>query len=221
MIQFASGTINGGGSFTVQQAGLPRGVSASIVTNGPNNSIDVLLTPSAGMGRRDERRERGHLGQRRDHQLESARSGKLFTNNDNVQIDDTATGSTTLNLTETLSPFTVLVTNNALNYTISATGGSALTGGMTLTKKGSGNLTITESNSFTGGVNISGGAVNIQNNYAFNTNIVAVASGAELELQGGISVPAVTALTLNSTGTNNTGGLRDLSGNNAFWRSDN
>jgi len=86
-----------------------------------------------------------------------------FTNNDNVQIDDTAIGTNTLNLSATVAPFAVLVTNNVKNYTISASGTSALTGGMILTKKGPGLLTITASNSFTGGTIISGGAINLQN----------------------------------------------------------
>ena len=153
LIKFVSGIIGGGGSFTMQQSGLPRGVSASIVTNAANHSIDL-----------------------------------------------------------------VLVTNNAKNFTISATGDSALTGGMALTKRGPGVLAITESNSFTGGVTISGGAVNLQNSYAFNANAVTVNTNAELQLQGGISfTPATTTtLTVTGTGTNSTGGLHNVSGNKTF-----
>ena len=217
LIQFLSGTIGGTGSFAVQQTGLPRGVTAAIVTNVPNNSIDVVLSANPLLW----------VGATNGVNVATWDNGtttnwtliglpNYFTNNDNVQIDDTATGTNLLNLTATVSPFAVLVTNSAKNYTISATGTSALTGGMSLTKQGAGLLTITESNSFSGGVNINGGAVNIQNGYAFNTNTVTVNSGAELELSGGINVAPVTALTLKSTGTNSTGGLRNVGGTNTY-----
>lgn len=217
LIKFLSGNIGGGGSLTLQQAGLPRGVSAGLVTNVSNSSIDVLLTanPLIWVGATN-----GVSVSTWDDGVTTnwslIGSPNYFTNNDNVQIDDTAIGSTTLNLAATVSPQAVLVTNNALNYTITATGASALTGGMTLTKQGTGSLTIVESNSFTGGVTISGGAINIQNGYAFNTNTVTVDSGTELQLQGGINVAPMTSLTLNSTGTNNTGGLHNVSGNNTY-----
>ena len=217
LIKFNSGTIGGTGSFTVQQTGLPRGVTAAIVTNVPNSSIDVILTanPLVWVGATN-----GVNTATWDNGITTnwtlAGTANYFTNNDNVQVDDTATGSTTLNLVANLNPFAVLVTNNAKNFTFSATGTSALTGTMSLTKQGPGLLTITESNAFTGGVTISAGAINLQNAWGFNTNTVTVAAGAELQVQGGLNVTPATALALNSTGTNVTGGLHSLSGTNIF-----
>jgi fibronectin-binding autotransporter adhesin len=83
----------------------------------------------------------------------------LFQNGVLVQFDDTATGPTTVNLTATLLPASLLVSNNTLPYTFNGTG--KLGGTMRLTKQGTGTLTVTNSgiNDFIGGVTISAGAV--------------------------------------------------------------
>ena len=218
LIKYLSGTLGGSGSFTAQAAGLPYGMGAAIVTNAVNQSIDVVIStnnPAVWTGLVN-----GSSTATWDNGVTTnwtvAGLPNYFTNKDNVRIDDTAAGSTTLNLVATLSPSAVLVTNNAKNFTLGATGTAALTGTMALTKQGAGVLTITESNAFTGGVTIGGGAVNLQNGRGLNTNTVTVAAGAELQVQGGLTVPAVTALTLAGTGTNNTGALHSLSGTNGF-----
>ncbi|HEX4122238.1 MAG TPA: MBG domain-containing protein [Verrucomicrobiae bacterium] len=74
-----------------------------------------------------------------------------YANPDLVQFDDTAaTGN--VSVAATVSPTTILVSNNSLNYVFSS-GGGAITGPTTLTKEGTASLTYTDSgDSFIGGI---------------------------------------------------------------------
>ena len=123
LVQFLSGTISGSGSFGVRAIGLPRGYSAAIVTNMSNQSIDVVITannPLVWMGATNGVNvSTWDKGTTTNWSLVGAPS--YFTNGDSVQLDDSAIGSTTLNLTTAISPSAILVTNNVRTYTISAT----------------------------------------------------------------------------------------------------
>lgn len=72
-----------------------------------------------------------------------------FADGSGVRLDDTATGSTTLNLTGTLSPASVAVANLTKNYTLGGAG--KISGPATLTKQGEGTLTLSATaNDYTG-----------------------------------------------------------------------
>jgi autotransporter-associated beta strand protein len=109
-----------------------------------------------------------------------------------------------------------LTVTGAGNTTFSGTGTD--TGpGASLVKTGAGTLTMTGPNGYIGTTSINAGVVNIQNATALGTTAAGttVASGAALEIQGGIAVGAET-LTLNSTGISSNGALRNISGNNSW-----
>jgi autotransporter-associated beta strand protein len=73
-----------------------------------------------------------------------------------VLFNDTAdTGL--VNLTTTLSPYSLTVSNNSLNYTLSGAGSLSGPGG--LTKNGSAQLTLETANSFSGPVTVNAGTV--------------------------------------------------------------
>ena len=124
-----------------------------------------------------------------------------------------ASGSGTLTLTGG-------ITGNNDNLVLTGTGngiesGVIGSGNATLTKSGTGTWTLSGTNTYTGTTTINAGVLNIQNNSALGTTgAVTVASGATLQIQGGITVNKT--LTLNGTGISNDGALRNISGNN-IW----
>jgi autotransporter-associated beta strand protein len=103
--------------------------------------------------------------------------------------------------------------NQTLSGVISGTGALThnTTGGNTTT------LTLTGNNTYTGATTVSAGILNIQHANALggSANGTTVASGAVLQLQGGITI-ASEALTLNGSGVGNGGALVNSSGNNEW-----
>lgn len=81
-----------------------------------------------------------------------------FYQYDTVTFDDSGSASPAVNLTGSAYPSSVTC-NASQNYTIAGSG--QITGGASLTKSGSGVLTLLESNSFTGGTTISAGTVKL------------------------------------------------------------
>ena len=92
-----------------------------------------------------------------------------FNNSDNVTFDDTGSASPAINITNTVSPGSVVVSANQNNYTFDGDGGMAGTG--SLTKSGGSTLTLNEANSYTGGTAVNGGSL------VFSTGAAIPASG--------------------------------------------
>ena len=84
-----------------------------------------------------------------------------YNQTDFVTFDDTAAGSTSVNLTTTLTPTSLTVSNNTKNYTLTGTGG--LGGATGLYKQQAGTLTLANSgaNTFSGAVTVAGGKLQI------------------------------------------------------------
>jgi|GEM_PF-1662093 len=80
---------------------------------------------------------------------------------DSVLFDDSATGSTTVNLTAALTPTTATVNNNTKTYTF--TGSGKLSGATSLLKQGPGTLVIanTGGNDYTGTTTITAGTLQV------------------------------------------------------------
>ena len=90
-----------------------------------------------------------------------------------------------------------------------------ITGSGSIVKQGSGTETLSGTNAFTRGTIIAQGILNIENGAALGTSgTVVVDAGAELDLQGGITVNSL-PLQLSGTGVNG-GALSNVSGNNAY-----
>jgi fibronectin-binding autotransporter adhesin len=87
----------------------------------------------------------------------------------------------------------------------------------TITKTGTSEFVLTGANLYTSATTISAGVLNIQNGTALGTPAAgtSVASGAALQIQGGITVGAET-LSLNGSGIAADGALRNISGNNTY-----
>jgi autotransporter-associated beta strand protein len=87
----------------------------------------------------------------------------------------------------------------------------------TVTKTGTGTCTFTAANTYSGATTVSAGVLNIQNAAALGTvdGATTVASGAALQLQGGVTFNAE-SLNLAGTGISSTGALRNVSGDNTW-----
>ena len=100
----------------------------------------------------------------------------MFVTNDVVTFNDEAT-NTTVNLVEEVQPASVVFNNSSKDFTIDGTGSIIGTG--SLTKKGTGTLTINNVNKFTGGTFIEGGKLIV--------NSLANSDGATYGALGGTS----------------------------------
>ncbi|MBM4037958.1 MAG: PEP-CTERM sorting domain-containing protein [Planctomycetes bacterium] len=149
----------------------------------------------------------------------------------NLNVSGTATLTVASELTIgsfTMAPGSVLnasglwtASNATIGSTINQTSGTAqlsnVGGAGDLTKNGAGTLVLPSANTYAGLTTVNAGVLRISNATALGgtTNGTSVASGAALEIQGGIT-SAAEALTLNGTGIGNAGALRNTSGNNTF-----
>jgi len=134
-----------------------------------------------------------------------------FYNGDFVTFNDSGSASPAVNLTTTLQPHTLTVSNNASAYVFA--GGGSLSGNFTLTKQGPGSLALMESggDAFSAGIVVNGGSlilsnsnVSISGGITVNTGSVTVAQSGTIS--GGLTVAGNgTALVIGS-GTIN-GGL--------------
>ena len=138
--------------------------------------------------------------------LLSGQTGTEFLPNDQVLFDDNATGTTNVSITSgNVNPLSVTFSNNNLNYSVSGSNGivDSTNGATTLAVNGNGRVTISTSNSYSGGTTVSSGTLQVGNAAALGTGSVA-ANGGVLDL-GGFS-PLVTSFsgasgTITNSGT--------------------
>ena len=152
-------TLAGSGNFVI--GSLPTGVTANIFTNGSNNSIDLNISVV------NQPRWEGLAGGNWDIGITTnwinlgTGLPTYYGNGVPVLFNDSALGTTTVNLTTTVNPYSVTVTNNSLNYTF--VGSGSISGSTGLSKQGSDTLNILNNNGYTGPTVISGGVLNVTN----------------------------------------------------------
>jgi autotransporter-associated beta strand protein len=131
-----------------------------------------------------------------------------FRQFDHVTFGNTG-GSTTPNLIGTLTPSSVTFNHSANDYSL---GGAGLLSGPTgITKSGTGTLTIanTNANTFSGGMTINGGTVNINSAQNYTGNITVTGTGSKL-IQGNAAALGATGsrtITVTNGGQFNFNGL--------------
>jgi autotransporter-associated beta strand protein len=106
-----------------------------------------------------------------------------YATTDKVLFDDSATGTTTVNLTATLAPDRITVDNSAKNYTFAGPG--KITGNARLLKQGTGTLTIanTGGNDFAGGIELQAGTLALGASEVIpNATTLTVRAGATLDV---------------------------------------
>ena len=128
-------------------------------------------------------------------------------------LSGTNTGAL-LNLTNLIDASAVNATIGDNNQITSYAG--TIVGLGSITKTGSGSLTLSGTSTFAGSVIINTGSLRILNGAALGSTSggTTIATGAALELQGGISVNE--SLTINGSGYLSGGALRSISGNNTY-----
>ena len=134
--------------------------------------------------------------------------GTITTETPATSINSNA-GTLTLNATNAINSTTnIAVTFGGIGHITIP--GTITIGSAGFTKDGSGTLTLTNANTYTGTTTINAGVVNIQNNTALGTSsLVTVANNASLQLQNNITA----AQPLNLSGSN---ALKNISGDNTW-----
>jgi fibronectin-binding autotransporter adhesin len=158
-----NGTLGGGfGAFTLGT--LPPRVIGSLVNNTGATSIDLNVTGTdfpIWSGALNSTWSTATLSNPKNWVLNSSPGTPTdFITNDSVLFNDSASGTTTVDISgANVNPGAVTFNNTTKNYTLTGTHGIA--GSTGLTKTGTGTLTIGTTNSFTGPVNLSAGTVSV------------------------------------------------------------
>ena len=145
--------------------------------------------------------------------------GTLDMNTFSETIGGLSGAGTVDNVAAAVGATTLTVGDNNQSTTFS--GVIKNTGGvLRLAKGGSGTLTLSGDNKYDDTTSVTAGVLNIQHANALGSILqgTTVASGATLQLQGGVNF-AEEALTLSGQGVSNSGVLRSISGNN-IWNGD-
>lgn len=224
-------------------APLPTGYTGTLVDNSSNNRIDLQVSPpSAGaslvwVGATNAVLI-GDWDTVTTNWLDAATMSvpSAYADLDSVVFNDSASNNV-VTLTTNVAPFSILITNNALNYTLTGTG--KISGATSLIKDGPGSLTLSESggDSFNGGIivsngtlvldnagsgisgglNIVSGAVQVGDNDA-NGNLPsgALTDNGSLDFNRTDSFTVSSAITGTGSVTKNNNNVLSLSGNNAY-----
>ena len=119
--------------------------------------------------------------------LVTAGTDTSFLQGDEVHFTDSATGTTTINITENVSTTAVLFNNTTKDYTIGSAGGFGVTSAVSVTKTGTGTVTLGSNNTYTGSTAINNGTLRVQGGTAIgDTSVVTLADvvAATLDVQG-------------------------------------
>jgi fibronectin-binding autotransporter adhesin len=106
-----------------------------------------------------------------------------YQNGDSVLFNDTVAGPQAVAVAGAVTPGPVNVDNTATEYSITSSGANNIGGGTSLAKSGSGTLTLSGPNTYSGGTALSGGQLNINDGGTSSANS-AIGTGA-LTINGG------------------------------------
>jgi autotransporter-associated beta strand protein len=175
-----NGTVGGSGYSAISSLTLPPHIFGYLSNNVVNSSIDVVITnvdlPLIWNAASGSAWDIATTANWLDQIGNASTYQQLGSLGDSVLFSDAAPGpSITVALNTNVVPASVTVSNANNTYTISGTGG--INGLGSLTKTDSGTLTLSTSNSFTGGLNLNGGTII----FSSLTNL----GGANINFNGG------------------------------------
>jgi autotransporter-associated beta strand protein len=122
-----------------------------------------------------------NVGGTNNWRLVSSNAATNFISTDTVTFDDSASGNFGVTIGGTVLPFGVTVNNSANDYTFTGAGGIGGTG--TLTKSGTGRLTVATANTYSGGTTLNAGTLQLGDGGTtgdLGTGAVSLAAGTTL-----------------------------------------
>lgn len=165
----------------------PDGTLATLVHNAANSSFDLNITAVSSQLKWTGTVQSGGVGPW-DNLVTAnwINNGvvKVFIPGADVTFDDTAPGTAMVGLVDELAPSSVTVANASKNYTFGGSG--TLSGTITLTKSGTGSLTITNGNIYSGVTIVNEGTLNFAGSLASSAAAVTV-NGGKLVTSGSIN----------------------------------
>jgi autotransporter-associated beta strand protein len=130
----------------------------------------------------------------------------LYQDGYGVIFDDTATGSTAVNIATNVAPLSMEFSNSTKTYALT---GASINGTALLTKSGTGTLTLGTPNNFSGGTKLVNGTLRATDNNAFGSGVITLAGGTwsftnNLTVANDIFVPTntTTAISESAFGVN-------------------
>jgi fibronectin-binding autotransporter adhesin len=124
---------------------------------------------------------------------------------DSVAFNDANSGNYSVSIASAVHPSSVTFSNNNGNYTVTGeTGSNGIAGAGSMTFSGTGMVTLSSSNSYTGGTSVNAGKLVLAGTNAFPANTaLSITSGASVQIanhSGGSSyVPVMSSLTNSGT----------------------
>ena len=176
----------------------------------------------------------GFVGDSPNWALQTAHTVTDFWTTDNVQFNDlvqigagapAAPTTTAVSIQGgNVSPGAVTFNNSTQNYTISSTGGLGVASG-NLTKNGTGSVTISTTNTYTGATTVNAGTLNLSG--SLSSTPITVAASATFNLDGTLNSTPVTVAsgatfvesisgTVNGSSSFTTNGITTLAGDNSL-----
>jgi fibronectin-binding autotransporter adhesin len=199
-----TGTIGGGGFASFTLTGLPSRAVGGLVHNTAGTSIDLNITAI------DSPKWTGANnalwdGTTQNWLLLVGGGTTTYQNLDAVLFDDTATGTTTIDVTAPFTPSAVTFNNTTKTYTLTGAGG--INGNTGLTKQGTGRVILATINNYTGTTNVQAGVLQIGDGLSGSVTgtSITIAAGATVELNqfGDLNLPISGAGALRTIGDGN------------------
>ncbi|MDB6173324.1 MAG: outer rane autotransporter barrel domain protein [Chthoniobacteraceae bacterium] len=203
LIDYA-GTIGGAGFGSFNLVGLPARATGGLINSGTDTAIKLSIT-AIDFPKWTGAIDANWNGTTQNWKLVNAGGSTNYQNQDAVLFDDTAIGSTTINLAAAFTPAAVSFNNSTKTYTLGGSG--EIAGATGLLKQGTGRVILSTVNSYTGPTDIRAGTLQVGDGISGSINAVSpVTVGAagtlELNLSGAYASPTSGTGTVRTIGAN-------------------